>query len=70
MAAVDVVQVLGLKFAAAARANVRLEVEPLKLLRSSCNKTRAPFKTPGCTAASAEAYVGTWLQRLSCRRRA
>ena len=70
MAAVDVVQVLGLKFVAAARADARLEVEPLKSLRSSCNKARAPFKTSDCAAASAEAFVGTWLQRLSCRRRA
>ena len=70
LAAVDVVQVLGLKFVAAARADARLEVGPLKSLRSFCNKARAPFKTPDCAAASAEAFVGTWLQRLSCRRRA
>ena len=70
MAAVDVVQVLGLIFVAAARADARLEVEPLKSLRSSCNKARAPFKTSDCAAASAEAFVGAWLQRLSCRRRA
>ena len=61
MAAVDVVQVLGLKFVAAARADARLEVEPLKSLRSSCNKARAPFKTSDCAAASAEAFVGAWL---------
>jgi len=39
-------------------------------LRSSCNKARAPFETSDCAAASAEVFVGTWLQRLSCRRRA
>ena len=44
MAAVDVVQVLGLKFFAGARADARLEVGPLKSLRSSCDNTRAPFK--------------------------
>ena len=70
MAAVNVVQVLGLEFFAAARADACLEVEPLKSLRSFCNKARAPFKTSDCAAASAEASVGAWLQRLSCRRRA
>ena len=70
LAAVHVVQVLGLEFVAAARADARLEVEPLKSLRSFCNKARAPFKTSDCSAASAEAFNGTWLQRLSCRRRA
>ena len=53
-----------------ARADVRLEVGPLKSLRGSCNKAHAPFKTSDCAAASAEAFVGAWLQRLSCRRRA
>ena len=61
LAAVDIAQMLGLEFAVAASADVRLEVEPLKLLRSSCNKARAPFKMPGYAAASAEAFVGAWL---------